>query len=215
MKSLFSLLLAGLAAAAPTVSLVGRDASSAEARGNGIKPRQATSVIFESISASGSGCPSGSYTTVISPSKDVGTIGFREYSVVSPSTSLECTVTITLTYPGGCTSGNLKGTTHGWAQVNSGVTGTFSTSYTSSTGNSASPPDSTFAGASWEDGSTFTKADSAPAQVVNRSPDNAQVTVTVSTELSLGSGSGGDVTPDDMTFTIADQSLDPDWENCS
>ncbi|MBE3048520.1 DUF4360 domain-containing protein [Candidatus Bathyarchaeota archaeon] len=187
-----------------------------EARDTDIKPRQATGVIFESITASGSGCPGGSYTASISPSKDAGTIAFREYSVVTPPSSLECTISVTLTYPGGCTSGNFHSTSHIWAQVNSGLTGTYGTSYTSSTGNSASPADSTFSGPSWEAGEVFIKSDDAPAQVVNRSPNSAKVTVTVKTEISLlGSGSGGDLTPDDMSFVITDQASDSDWENCS
>lgn len=215
MKFLY-LIFASLAVAAPTVTPANGDHRALAARENTIEARQSSSVIFESISASGAGCPSGSFTTVISPSKDVGTIAFREYAAFLPSpANRACTVTVTLTYPGGCTKGNFQGTTHGFAQVNSGVSGTYTTSYSSSTGNSANPPASTFSGSSWVNGNPFSKTDVAPAQVVNRSPNSAQVTYTATTELNLGSGSGGDLTVDDITFTITNQSNDPDWENCS
>ena len=215
MRSIFSLLLVGLAVAAPTVT-VNRDVTPVEARDNTIEPRQATSVIFNSVTASGTGCPSGSYSVTISPSKDVATIGFRQYSAVLPSPATrDCKITISLTYPGGCTSGSLQGTTHGWAQVNSGVTGTYTTSYTSTTGNNANPPASTFSGSSWAGGNSFTKTDTAPAKVINRSPNNAGVTVTVNTSAKLSSGSGGDLTPDDMTFRIINQSRNPNWQTCT
>lgn len=203
MKSLFFLLLAGLAIAAPTLE---RD----------LTPRQSPGITFNSITASGPGCPPGSYTATLSPSLNLGTIAFRQYSALLPSPSTrDCTVTLRLTYPSGCTSGSLRSVTHGFAQVSSGVTGRYTTSYSSSTGNSASPPDAVFSGPLWAAGSLFTKSDVAPAKVVNRSPNSAAVTVTVNTKASLGGGSGGNLTPDDITFSIINQSVNSDWRNCT
>lgn len=212
MKFLFSLLLAGLAMAAPVVE---RGLTLVEARGNTIEPRQATQVQFNSISASGNGCPSGTWVTSIPLSRDVATIAFHQYiaAVPSPATR-ECTVSISLTYPSGCTSGSLRGTSHGFAQVNSGVTGRYTTSYTSSTGNNASPPDSVFSGPVWASGNAYTKIDIAPAKLINRSPGNAMVTATVSTKLTLTSGSGGMLTVDDITFQIINQSRNSNWQTC-
>ncbi|SPO00607.1 uncharacterized protein DNG_03356 [Cephalotrichum gorgonifer] len=213
MKSFFSLLLAGLVSAAPAVTPVERGLASVEARDNSIEARQATRVQFTSITASGAGCPSGTWSTVISPGQDVGTIAFNQYSVVT-TTSRACTVTIRLTYPGGCTYGNFEGTTHGFALVDSGVSGSYSTSYTSTTGNNANPPNSVFSGPSWAGGNTFTKSDVAPAKVVNRSPNNAQVTVTVNTSLGLSRANGGAITTNDITFRITNQSRNSNWQTC-
>ena len=216
MRWLSSFLFAGLAVAAPTVTPVNGEFNALAARDNTIEARQSTSVRVESITASGTGCPSGSYTTSLSPSRDVGTIAFRQYNAALPSpNSRACTVTVTLTYPSGCTRGNFQGTNHGFAQVNSGVTGTYTTSYRSSTGNSANPPASTFSGPSWVNGNTFTKTDIAPGQVVNRSPNTARVTYTATTQLNAGSGSGASLTVDDISFRITNQSVNPDWQNCS
>ena len=206
MKTLFLLLLAGLAIAAPTTTPLARD----------LAPRQAPGITFNSITATGTGCPSGTYTTTLSLSRDLGTIAFRQYSALLPSPSTrDCTVTLHLTYPGGCTAGTLRSVTHGFAQVSSGTTGRYTTSYSSSTGNGASSPDAVFAGPLWAAGSSFTKSDVAPAKVINRSPNSAAVTVTVSTKVSLGGGSGGNLTPDDSTCSIINQSVNPDWRNCT
>lgn len=216
MKWLSSALFASLAVAAPTVTPVNGEFSALAARDNTIEARQSGSVVIDSISASGNGCPSGSYSTSITPSRDTGTIAFTQYNAALPSpNNRACTVTVSLTYPSGCTRGTFQGTNHGFAQVNSGVTGTYRTSYTSNTGNSATPPVSTFSGSSWANGQTFTKTDVVPGQVVNRSPNTARVTYTATTQLNAGSGSGASLTVDDISFRITGQSVDPDWQNCS
>lgn len=216
MKWLSSFLFAGLAVAAPSVTPINGELAAVAARDNSIEARQSNIIRVESITASGNGCPSGSWTASYTPSRDTGTISFSQYDAALPSPSNRaCTVTVSLTYPSGCTSGTFQGTNHGFAQVNSGVTATYRTSYTSNTGNNANPPISTFSGPSWANGNTFTKTDLAPGKVVNRSPNTARVTYTATTQLNAGSGSGASLTIDDISFKVTGVSVNPNWQTCN
>ncbi|CAI4218054.1 unnamed protein product [Parascedosporium putredinis] len=213
LKSLFTFLLAGYAAAAPaSTGLEVRDPSVLESRA-------VTKVEFSSITASGTGCPSGSYTVTISTNRDVGTIAFRSYNTAfGATTTKSCTVVLNLIYPSGCTSGSLQSNYHGFVQVASGATGTVNAAYTSSTGNSANPSNSIFSGAVWAPGNPWSRIDIAPAKVINRSANDAAVTARAATTLTLtrtNNSAGGTLIADDITFSIINQSRNTNWQTCT
>jgi len=224
-KSIFTLFLAGLTAAAPAVlpveprEVAPIDTTLEVREPAALESRAVTKVEFASITASGAGCPSGSYTVTISSNRDVGTIAFRSYNTnLGGVTTKDCTVTLTLTYPSGCTSGNLQAAYHGFVQVDSGATGRVTASYTSSTGNSANPPDSTFSGGVWAPGNQWSRIDIAPAKVINRSPNDATVTARAATRLTLtrtNNNAGGSLVADDITFSIINQSRNSNWQTCT
>jgi hypothetical protein len=88
-----------------------------------------------SASASGSGCPQGSWTQEISQDRTVITFGFDSFQTyIGPGTSVSdrsknCQLHLNLNYPGGFQFAVIESTYHGYAQLDAGVTGTFYSTY--------------------------------------------------------------------------------------
>lgn len=163
MKSLAAFLfpLSGLAAP----NLVFPDGGSAA----GPDPSQIT---ITSASFSGNGCPQGTVTTTFSTDKTVVTFGFDSFQTyIGPGTlasdhSKNCQLHLSLSYPGGFQYAVVDSTYHGYAQMDTGVTGTFYSTYYFSQDASATTTTQTSltGGGTWAQGQVYTK------EVCNCSP---------------------------------------------
>ncbi|KAK1764281.1 hypothetical protein QBC33DRAFT_547672 [Phialemonium atrogriseum] len=194
MKFLSALLLPALALAAPT----------------SLDPRQAGQIQITSVTASGAGCPQGSFSTSISPDGTVITFGFDSYqTLVGPQTNQreeDCNIFLGLRFPVGCSSASISTTYHGFAQIDSGVTGTLQASYNLSPGSlTGSTPTTTFTSASWGGGGVYTKQDTLTAKATINSPNQQNVNFEIRNRAILqasNSAVSGTLTVDDTTITI-------------
>ncbi|KAK0639175.1 hypothetical protein B0T16DRAFT_497314 [Cercophora newfieldiana] len=204
MKFLTSLLLPCLAAATP---LITRQTPPSE-------PAQ-----LVSFSATGSGCPSGSFSTDITDDGTVITYGFSSYQVEvglgAPSSQREkqCDITLRVQFPVGCTTAQFKSTYHGYIQLDSGVTGTFNSQYSLSPGSltGGSPPSVTVTSAQYGGaGNPFLKDDFAGARVVVNSANQRVVTFTLRNRILLQANSqsvSGFMDESDVTISILNQAV--------
>lgn len=100
--------------------------------GAGPDPSQIT---IAAASFSGNGCPQGTVSTSFSSDKTVVTFGFDAFQTyIGPGTVVadrtkNCQLHLTLNYPGGFQFAVLDSTYHGYAQLDTGVTGTFLSTY--------------------------------------------------------------------------------------
>lgn len=127
MKSLAALLFPAAAAALPSLNFPGGSSA-----GTGPDPSQIT---IAAASFSGNGCPQGTVSTSFSSDKTVVTFGFDAFQTyIGPGTAVadrtkNCQLHLTLNYPGGFQFAVLDSTYHGYAQLDTGVTGTFLSTY--------------------------------------------------------------------------------------
>lgn len=127
MKSLAALLFPAAAAALPGLNFPGGSSA-----GAGPDPSQIT---IAAASFSGNGCPQGTVSTSFSSDKTVVTFGFDAFQTyIGPGTVVadrtkNCQLHLTLNYPGGFQFAVLDSTYHGYAQLDTGVTGTFLSTY--------------------------------------------------------------------------------------
>lgn len=127
MKSLATLLFPVAAAALPSLNFPGGSSA-----GAGPDPSQIT---IAAASFSGNGCPQGTVSTSFSSDKTVVTFGFDAFQTyIGPGTVVadrtkNCQLHLTLNYPGGFQFAVLDSTYHGYAQLDTGVTGTFLSTY--------------------------------------------------------------------------------------
>jgi hypothetical protein len=177
--------------------------------------RRSTPIQITSVSASGQGCPQGSYSTTISLDGTSVTLGFGIYQthvgVGVPGVDREkfCYVTISLQYPIGCTSAILQSTYHGFAQLDSGVTGTFSSTYNTSPGQiGPNQPSSMFTSAVWSSGGVYTRSDASITTLRVISSTQREVGFISRSRIFLQMGqtnSFGTLTVDDLTVGISQQ----------
>ncbi|KAG6353946.1 hypothetical protein INS49_005203 [Diaporthe citri] len=124
-------------------------------------------ISISSVTCSGKGCPSGSVSTSLSADKTVVTLGFDKFQAyIGPGTSVadrskSCNLMLTLKYPPTYSFTVVSSTYHGYAQLDNGVTGKFSSTYLFSSLLSAtfSTSTSVLGGVSLESGSVYTKSD--------------------------------------------------------
>ncbi|KAK3313966.1 hypothetical protein B0H66DRAFT_567489 [Apodospora peruviana] len=175
--------------------------------------------IIQSASFSGSGCPPNTYSIDLASDGQAITLGFDAYNtLVGPGSDpsdreKNCDLTLTLQYPIGCTAAKITSTYHGFAQLEQGVTGIFSSQYNISPGSissGGSPPPATisrngFGGA----GNVYTKLDEARTKVNVRSANQRSVSFVVRSRVLLQANNGnvgGLLTEDDVSISIAQQS---------
>ncbi|KAK0613992.1 hypothetical protein B0T14DRAFT_291411 [Immersiella caudata] len=204
MKSLTALFLPLLAAASP---LITRQTAPSE-------PAQ-----LISFSATGSGCPSGTFTTSLDDEGTVITYGFTDYQVEvglgAPSSQREkqCDIVLRYQFPIGCTKATLKSTYHGYIQLDSGVTGTFNSQYSLSPGQltGGSPGAVTVTSAQYGGaGNPFLKDDFTEARVQVNSANQRVVTFTLRNRILLQSNSqsvSGFMDESDVTIAVLNQQV--------
>lgn len=180
--------------------------------GVAVSYRQAVQVSFNSITASGPGCPQGSITTDVTSDGTAFTLGFDRYqTIVGPgvdgsSREKNCDIFVSLRYPLGCTSAVVQTIYHGFAQLENGVAGTFPATYTLSPGSTTNnPPPTTFPASSWTTGGVYTKQDIVTATENIRNANQRDVSLTIRTRILLNvanSTVAGTLTVDDATVAI-------------
>ena len=178
--------------------------------------RQTTPAQIVSVSASGPGCAAGTFTTDLAPDGQAITVGFDAYDTsVNPSSSANrekfCDLTVTIRFPVACTAIGLATTYHGFAQVDSGVTGRFSSSYSISPGilSGGNPPTTLFTSAQYGgDGAVFTKQDVTSGVVAVQSANQRNVSFVVRSRVALiaaTSANSGLAEVEDATIAITQQ----------
>ncbi|KAK4451331.1 hypothetical protein QBC34DRAFT_378186 [Podospora aff. communis PSN243] len=192
----------------------------------------ANEITINSASTSGSGCPRRTVAITISPDRTALTLGFDEFQTYvgrrypASDRDKNCQIRLNLFYPGGYTFAVLDATYHGYAQLDSGVSGSLSTSYSFVGGRpdrrngrtESTTQASLSGGGQFEMGSTYMKTDSIPVSSRVRAPCGRNATMLIRTRINLeGDGSGdaeGMMTGDDATFALT-QMVRVEWEVCS
>lgn len=92
-------------------------------------------ITIAQTSFSGNGCPQGTVSTSYSTDKTLVTFGFDSFQTyIGPGTAVadhskNCQLHLTLNYPGGFQYSLVDSTYHGYVQMDTGVTGTFYSTY--------------------------------------------------------------------------------------
>jgi len=181
-------------------------------------------VTISSVSFSGNGCPQNSVSTSISTDKTVVTFGFDSFQTyIGPGTSVSdhtknCQLHLNLLYPSGFTFAVVDATYHGYAQLDSGVSGTFlSTYYFSQDASATATTQTTITGGGvWANGQVYTKDDQVPTASFIWSPCGANGILNVNNRIALSSSSSsasGEVTDDDATISFTHQ-VHLSWYHC-
>lgn len=98
------------------------------------KPER-TQVTIGATSYSGSGCPQGTVSTIISDDRTVVTFGFDKFqAIIGPKadpkdSSKNCNIKLGLNYPGDFQLSVVKATYHGFLRLDDGVLARFSSNY--------------------------------------------------------------------------------------
>ncbi|KAK0632698.1 hypothetical protein B0T14DRAFT_533073 [Immersiella caudata] len=192
----------------------------------------ANEITINSASTSGSGCPRRTVAITISPDRTALTLGFDEFQTYvgrrypASDRDKNCQIRLNLFYPGGYTFAVLDATYHGYAQLDAGVTGSLSTSYSFVGGRpdrrsgrtESTTQTSLSGGGQFEAGSSYMKTDSIPVSSRVRAPCGRNATMVIRTRINLeGDASGeaeGMLTGDDATFALT-QMVRVEWEPCS
>jgi len=179
-------------------------------------PRQTGLVRIIDINPQGPGCPAGSFSVSFSSDRSVASFGFTKYNThVSPTDlsadrELFCDIFMTLRYPLGCTAAVLDTTYRGFAQLQNGVTGTFSRQYNLSPGTSGqNPPATTFTSATFGGaGNSYTKEDMVAISENINNDNQRNVSLVARTRIFLvtsGSTLSGTLTDTNTTVAITQQ----------
>jgi hypothetical protein len=209
-------LLPALVAASPVAQVVGNDGWA-----DAPDPQD---IQIVSASFSGSGCPQGTVSTNISPDKTVITFGFDAFQTyigpgLSPiERSKNCQLHLQLKYPGGFQFSILESTYHGYAQLETGVTGNFySTYYFSQDARATTTTQTSIQGGGiWEQGQVYTKADQVPTASYIFSPCGANGILNINNRIALTStnpAAFGLITDDDATVAFTQQ-VNIAWRSC-
>jgi len=212
MRSIASLLLPALAAASPL-----------ELRNTPGNP-DPSQITISSATASGNGCPQGSFSTTISTDKTVVTFGFDGFQTyIGPGTAVSdhtknCQIHLSLKYPGGFNFAVVDATYHGYAQLDDGVTGTFlSTYYFSQDASATVTTQTTISGGGlWAAGQVYTKADTVPTASYIFSPCGANGILNVNNRIALtakNTSVSGTISDDDATVAFT-HTVHLQWFQC-
>ncbi|KAK0734642.1 hypothetical protein B0T26DRAFT_632170 [Lasiosphaeria miniovina] len=189
-----------------------------------IVPFSQDEITINSVRTSGSGCPRRAVTIDISEDRTVVTLGFdefqtffgRRYGNSNTSRDKNCDIRLNLHYPSGYTFAVLDATYHGFAQLDSGVVGSVSSSYsfpddrrTGRAGRSSATQTTIAGGGAYADGAVYTKHDVVPvaARVVGPC-DGKNTTLLIRTRINLNSNNdsaSGTLTGDDASIALTQQ----------
>ena len=92
-------------------------------------------ITINSVSAEGTGCPSGTVAITIPPDRTIVTLGFDEFQLGvgngwrSADRQKTCNIHLNVHYPAGYSYAVIETTYHGFAQLDEGVNGVFETEY--------------------------------------------------------------------------------------
>jgi len=182
-------------------------------------------ISIKSVSFSGNGCPQGSVSTSISTDKTVVTFGFDSFQTyIGPGTAVadrtkNCQLHLNLAYPGGFNFAVVDSTYHGYAQLDSGVTGSFlSTYYFSQDAAATTTTKTTITGGGvWAQGQVYTKTDTVPTASVIYAPCGDNGILNVNNRIALSATSttaSGSISDDDATISFTQQ-IHLSWMACT
>jgi len=184
----------------------------------------ANQVTIVSASTSGNGCPQGTVSTTISTDRTVVTFGFDGFQTyIGPGTKTSdrtknCQIFLNLKYPGGFTFAVLQATYHGYAQLDTGVTGTFlSTYFFSQDASKSTTTRSSFTGGgSLAAGVVYTKTDTVPTTALIFCPCGSNGILSINNRVALtstNSNASGQISDDDATVKFTHQ-INLQWQRC-
>jgi hypothetical protein len=173
-------------------------------------------ITIQKVTTSGSGCPKKTVSVSISDDRTVVTLGFDEFQTQTgrgfrdSDRDKTCIIRITLHYPNGFSFAVLDATFHGFAQLDSGVNGSFSSTFSFGDDNSRRcATNSTLrGGGQYQNGSVFTEHDTIPTAEVVRSACGKNEDLVIRTRINLNSNNStanGILTDDDATFALTQQ----------
>ncbi|PKS13134.1 hypothetical protein jhhlp_000476 [Lomentospora prolificans] len=185
----------------------------------------ADQIRIASVTHSGNGCPQGSVSNSINEERTIITLGFDRFQTyIGPGTSPQdrsknCQIHVNLKYPSGFSFAVVDSVYHGFAQLDSGVTGDFLSTYFFSSDAAATCTTRTSikGGGIWADGQVYTQQDSVPATNVIRSPcGGSDAILNINNRISLSStksSASGMITNDDTTLSLTQQ-VNIKWYEC-
>jgi len=164
-------------------------------------------------------------STSTSPDKTVITYGFDAFQTyIGPGTvpadrSKNCALHLNLQYPGGFQYAVVDATYHGWARLDSGVTGTFLTSYffSQDAAKTSTTRMSVNGGNGLENGQVYTKQDKVETTSIVWSPCGTTGILNINNRISLTSSkstAAGELSNDDATVAFTQQ-LHVAWQKCT
>ncbi|KAH8886384.1 hypothetical protein GQ53DRAFT_694727 [Thozetella sp. PMI_491] len=175
-------------------------------------------------SFSGNGCPQGSVSTSLSADQTVITFGFDKFQTyIGPGydptlKTKNCQLHLNLKYPGGFQFAVVESTYHGYAQLDTGVTGTFYSTYffSQDAGATTTTQTTISGGGQWAAGQVYTKQDQVPTASYIYSPCGANGILNINNRIALTSRNNtamGEVTDDDATVAFTHQ-IHLQWKAC-
>ncbi|KAJ4389134.1 hypothetical protein N0V93_006596 [Gnomoniopsis smithogilvyi] len=218
----------------PTLSIPGlgglpKTTSKSSATATAVPISKPTGKAITSVSYAGSGCPSGTVSSSLSSDQTVITLGFDDFQAyIGPGTILtdrskSCKLLITLNYPPGYSFGVVSSTYHGYAQLDVGVTGSFSSVYflTSLLSTTFSTSTSILGGGAYSGGTVYTQTNTISTSNLVLSPCGllglgSRAGLNIAKTISLTSNNAsatGQMTEDDATFGTT-QRVSVKWFSC-
>ncbi|KAM0284876.1 hypothetical protein ACHAQH_001797 [Verticillium albo-atrum] len=184
-------------------------------------------ITISKASHSGSGCPQGTVTSVVSAhlALQVITFGFDQFQTyIGPGASYterskNCQLHLNLQYPAGFSFAVVDSVYHGFALLDPGVTGNFFSTYyfSADAAKTSTTQTSIRGGGPWANGQVYTKQDFVPAGEIVRSPcGGSQATLNVNNRIALNSDKPeafGMITNDDATVSLQQQ-VHIEWYKC-
>ncbi len=179
-------------------------------------------ITINRASTSGSGCPRREVSCDISSNRTVVTLGFDEFQTYigrgrnATDRDKSCEIHLSLKYPGGYTFAVVDVTYHGFAQLDSSVTGTFSSTYEFQSGNRTTTRADITGGGEFESGQVYTKHDQIPTSNFVWSPCGGNENMVIRTRINLSSSkpSASGSTSDDDTTIAFTQLVHIGWQTC-
>ncbi|KAK3329924.1 hypothetical protein B0H66DRAFT_611052 [Apodospora peruviana] len=188
----------------------------------------ASQILITSASTSGSGCPRHAVFVTISDDRTVVTLGFYEFQTYfdggrgrgkdgrgrsQTDRDKNCDIRLNMFYPAGYTFAVMDVTYHGFAQLDSGVSGSFTSTYEFNSGNggkSCTTQANITGGGAYESGTVYTKSDVVPVVSRVKAPCGRNATLLIRTRVNLSEQTGnasatGTLTGDDATFALEQQ----------
>ncbi|KEZ40756.1 Secreted protein [Scedosporium apiospermum] len=185
----------------------------------------ADQITISSVTHSGNGCPQGSVSSIFNNDKTIITLGFDQFQTyIGPGTSIQdrsknCQIHLNLKYPSGFSFAVVDSVYHGFALLESGVTGDFLSTYyfSSDAASTCTTRTSIKGGGVWADGQVYTQQDFVPATSVIRSPCGGSSDIlNINNRVALSStksSASGMISNDDATLALTQQ-INIKWYEC-
>ncbi|CAI4219751.1 unnamed protein product [Parascedosporium putredinis] len=157
--------------------------------------------------------------------KTIITLGFDRFQTyIGPGTSIQdrsknCQIHVNLKYPSGFSFAIVDSVYHGFALLESGVTGDFLSTYyfSNDAANTCTTRTSIVGGGIWADGQVYTQQDTVPATNVIRSPcSGSDAILNINNRINLSStksSASGMISNDDATLALTQQ-INIKWYSC-